>query len=364
MAGDPELDADAAWMRQDWDRRAIEDAEHYIYTRDSGSDVAGFLESGRANYDQLVRPYLPVLLDGRAARNSRALEIGCGAGRMTRWFAEDFAAVDALDISEEMLERARTMVAEHPNVRLCLGSGVDLAGLPEESYDLAFSYIVFQHVPSRAVVERYARDAARVLKDGGCFKFQVNGDQSPEYVARRKDTWQGETFSLAQAREMLEGAGFTLLAAEGAGTQYFVLTARKGAREAERGPRSYILPGEAWAEAQLLEGWHDPVEGSWRPVEARASARLRMPLGDDRRVFAGVYLWPGDDFRPTEMSLFVGGELAGRVTEGAPGDQYLEFALPQSVGEGTLAVVTMTFEPPPTKHAALRILGTYDARRA
>ena len=68
MAGP--LEEAAARMRRDWDARAAADARRYIYTRDAESDVAGFDESGRANYDQLVRPYLPVLLEGRPARTA------------------------------------------------------------------------------------------------------------------------------------------------------------------------------------------------------------------------------------------------------------------------------------------------------
>ena len=181
MAGP--LEEAAARMRRDWDARAAADARRYIYTRDAESDVAGFEESGRASYHQLVRPYLPVLLEGRPARTARVAEIGCGVGRMTRAFAEAFAQVDALDVSPVMLDEARALLGPYPNVRLHLGSGYDLAGIPDSSCDLVFSYIVFQHIPSREAIAGYVREAARVLRPGGVFKFQVNGDQSPEYRA-------------------------------------------------------------------------------------------------------------------------------------------------------------------------------------
>ena len=75
------------------------------------------------------------------------------------------------------------------------GSGFDLRPLPDACFDLVFSYIVFQHIPSAAVIRSYVREAGRVLKPGGAFKFQVNGDQSAAYRAHVRDTWQGETFS-------------------------------------------------------------------------------------------------------------------------------------------------------------------------
>ena len=118
-------------MRREWDQRAIADAPRAVYTRDSEADVAGFDESGRANYDQLVRPFLPVLLEGRSPGNCRAAEIGCGLGRMTQWFARGFGAVDAVDVSPAMLEQARARLAGSDNVVWRLGSGYDLQPIPD-----------------------------------------------------------------------------------------------------------------------------------------------------------------------------------------------------------------------------------------
>ena len=98
-------------MRRDWDERAIKDAQHYVYTRDLATDESDFEASGRVNYDQLVRPFLPVLLRGRAPKSCRAVEIGCGLGRITRPFAENFLEVHGVDVSAEMIERARQQLA-------------------------------------------------------------------------------------------------------------------------------------------------------------------------------------------------------------------------------------------------------------
>ncbi|MGC4049782.1 MAG: class I SAM-dependent methyltransferase, partial [Paludibaculum sp.] len=60
---------------------------------------------GRANYDQLVRAFLPVLLNNQDPRACSVLEIGCGVGRMTRWFTEYFGEVHGLDIAPEMISQ-------------------------------------------------------------------------------------------------------------------------------------------------------------------------------------------------------------------------------------------------------------------
>lgn len=332
-------------MRRDWDARAAADAERAVYTGDHAGDLPDFDESGRANYNQLVRPYLPVLLEGASARRSRAVEIGCGVGRMTAWFAREFASVHALDVSPEMIARARVRLSAFPNVTLEVNSGCDLRPLADGAFDLAFSYIVFQHVPSREVIAQYVREAARVLRPRGVFKFQVSGDQSPEYRAHARDTWLGETFSYAEAERMVADAGLSLLMAEGPGTQYFVLTARKAPPEPERGPRPYIFAGEPWAATQLVKGWQAAVDRSWRPMEAASEVLLGVPAARPARFFLGLYCW--DAGRRRVVSPFGAVELEGA------GDHFID--LPAE----PLARVAMRIEPPCARPPAVRALGYY-----
>jgi SAM-dependent methyltransferase len=341
MADPKGFDDIAEWMRRDWDERARHDAERFVYTRDSQADEADFTASGRANYDQLVRPYLPVLLNGAAPRDCRVLEIGCGVGRMTRWFAESFGKVDGIDIAPEMIGQARRRLAVCPNATLHAGSGFDLQPLPDACFDLVFSYIVFQHIPSAAVIRNYIREAARVLKPGGAFKFQVNGDQSPDYRAHVRDTWQGETFSRGEVQEMLEGAGLSLAAVEDPGTQYFVVTAFKGP-----GPdrRTYYLPGE-------------PADGGWRPAAPRSAIRLFSPGGEGGRLYAGIYFWPIDPHQEHAVIMTVDGTALGaRVARGS-GDHFLEWTLPPHPS-GVLEIEMDIAPPCDRPHwPALRIVG-------
>jgi SAM-dependent methyltransferase len=326
-------------MRDDWDRRAAEDAETYIYTRDSAHDAADFARSGEANYNQLIRPYLPILLPGRAVRDCRVVEIGCGIGRMTEWLAREFGHVDALDVSPRMLAGARERLAQFSNVAFHEGSGCDLQPVPDGSADLVFSYIVFQHIPLREAIESYVRDAARVLKVGGAFKFQLNGDQSPAYAGHERDTWLGEVFSEAETSAMLAQAGLSLLSSEGAGTQYYVITAVNGEAPALR---PYVLPGEPWAAPLLLRGFGPPVDASWRPMAGQAC--LRVP-GDGTRLYAGIYFWP----ESCRHRVTLAGHNFAVTT---PGDHYFECT-------AAAEEIEITLSPAPEKHPAFRVMGRY-----
>jgi SAM-dependent methyltransferase len=341
VAESTNLNEIAQWMRRDWNRRAVDDAHRFVYTRDAATDEEDFDSSGRANYNQLVRPYLPVLLNGADPRHCRVLEIGCGIGRMTRWFAEAFGEVSALDVSSEMIERARRRLAAYTNVTCHLGSGFDLRGLADASFHFIFSYIVFQHIPSGEVIRSYIREAARVLQPGGAFKFQVNGDQSEAYRAHARDTWQGETFSRDEIAAMLLNAGLRLEAVEDPETQYFVVTARKGAGP---DPRSRYFPGE-------------PVDAGWRTVPARHTIHLFAAAPS--RLYAGIYFWPADPHQEHAVTTRVNGMQLGASIARGPGDHFLEWDLPAGFS-GHLEVEMEIAPPCERAHwPALRIVGLY-----
>ncbi len=207
-------------MCRDWDRRARKNARHYIHTGRLQWDDGDFFDSGRQNVRETILNDLENICQGRDPKQMKILEIGCGVGRMTRALAEFFGEVYAVDVSGEMIARARQALAGLPNVHLFQNNGADLAVLGGRKVDFAFSYIVFQHVPDREIVRHYVREVYRLLEPGGLFKFQVQGN----VVARsRPDTWRGIHFSESDAVQMAEDCGFEPRYRAGAGTQFFWL---------------------------------------------------------------------------------------------------------------------------------------------
>src|SRR5256885_8096495 len=83
-------------MRRDWDERARSNAFHYIASWRKDWNLKSFVDSGDEDYERLVRPILETLQFD--PRGKSMIELGCGAGRMTRSFAQRFAQVTAVDI--------------------------------------------------------------------------------------------------------------------------------------------------------------------------------------------------------------------------------------------------------------------------
>jgi SAM-dependent methyltransferase len=156
--------------RSYWDNAARTDPYWHIATNVDG-DVERFYALGAAETDALLALCGIVPDEGRTV-----LEVGCGAGRMTRRLAELFGQVIALDVSAEMLKRAREALADRDNVGFLQGNGTDLSGVADQSVDLVFSYITLQHVPTAEGQLGYVRETARVLRPGGQAALQVRAN--------------------------------------------------------------------------------------------------------------------------------------------------------------------------------------------
>src|SRR5690348_3121786 len=93
-------------MRADWNARAREDAHFYVAFGSRDQDEAGF--------EATVMHVLPNLeqelmrLPRETGRTSwRALELGCGPGRLIKPFSRRFAEIHGVDVSDEMIRLAR-----------------------------------------------------------------------------------------------------------------------------------------------------------------------------------------------------------------------------------------------------------------
>jgi cyclopropane fatty-acyl-phospholipid synthase-like methyltransferase len=209
-------------MRRDWDERARENARFYVNTERTDWTDEEFFASGEQTVREEILTDMINICQDRDPNSMRVLEIGCGAGRVTRALSKLFGEVHAVDVSGEMVAQAQRAVAQFPKSRVYQNNGMDLSVVPAaEPFDFAFSTIVFQHIPSKEVIENYVREVSRLLRPGALFKFQVQGDTSIEMDS--DDTWLGVAYSEQEAREMAERCGFELRYSHGAGEQYFWL---------------------------------------------------------------------------------------------------------------------------------------------
>ncbi len=91
------------------------------------------------------------------------LEIGCGTGKNTAWLAEHAACVTGLDLSPEMLSKARNRVPS-PNVTFIEHDIQHAWPVGDESVNAVVGNLVLEHVSNVQIV---FHEAERVLRPNG-----------------------------------------------------------------------------------------------------------------------------------------------------------------------------------------------------
>lgn len=111
----------------------------------------------------------------------KVLDFGCGVGRLTRAFASRFQTCYGVDISERMIENARRLNQDFTNCQFRVNTVDNLQIFPDDTFDMIYTNLVLQHVPSRAIIESYIQDFVRILKPSGVLVFQL-----PSHIPTRR----------------------------------------------------------------------------------------------------------------------------------------------------------------------------------
>lgn len=336
-------------MREDWNARAREDAGYYVAFGRRDQDDAGFFATATAVINGLEAELRRVPVGERVGW--KALEIGCGPGRLMRPMSRHFVEIHGVDVSDEMIGLAREKLRDLPNAHPHVTDGASLAQFDDESFDFVYSYAVFQHIPSRDVVFQYLREIRRVLKTSGLARLQFNGlprggeTRGGEPGGESYDTWAGARFSSSEILEFTESQDFQVLTLEGMATQYMWTTWRK-----------------------RLQGWHAAQELSADAPDSKTrirritNASSTEPVAPSRGRFASISVWIEN--LPEEAGLHdlrvMVGDSFGTLTYIGPPDssriQQVVVMLPELEATGLLPVEVQrlgrTIAPP----ATLRII--------
>ena len=129
--------------------------------RGGGWELSEFFATGEAEISEVLK-----IADdlGEPVRRQRALDFGCGVGRLSRPLAERFRECVGLDISEGMLKLARELNDDRQNCRFVVNASPDLEQFESGSFDFVYSALVLQHMPSAEMVEAYVGEFLRVLR--------------------------------------------------------------------------------------------------------------------------------------------------------------------------------------------------------
>ena len=330
----------SARMRDDWNARAREDAGYYVAFGRRDQDDAEFFATATQVVNNLEKELKRVPAKQRT--QWKALEIGCGPGRLIRPMSRHFAEIHGIDVSDEMIERAKQNLRETSNAHVHVGDGSRLTQFEDSSIDFIYSYAVFQHIPSRDVVLEYLNEVQRVLKPGGIARLQLNG--LPLIGDDQYTTWSGARFSSAEILEFTQSRNLQVLALEGAGTQYMWTT--------------WVKRPADWA-ARMAGQTFDQLPSRIRRITNATSSE---PVAPSRGRFASISVWVEnlpEDAGLHHLRVTIGEYIGTIIYIGPPdnvGLQQLTVILPDLEATGLLPVELRWLDTPIAPPTTLRVI--------
>ena len=212
-------------MKKEWDARAELDPLLVIAISHSQNED-DFWNSGVIDCKEILgmeEQRFSNIVKNKEPSNMRILEIGCGIGRILIPMAKIFGETIGVDVSSEMVQLGQKYVTNTPNCKILESNGINLSLFPDNHFDFCYSYIVFQHIPEKKIVEQYIEEVSRVLKLGCLFRFQVRGIVTTK---PKGTTWDGVQFNSEEIRTTAKKNNFEILEESDFKQEYYWLTFR------------------------------------------------------------------------------------------------------------------------------------------
>lgn len=226
---DPELHRIARF----WDARGREDARRYSVPGGGRVSDATFEGAG----EEVLRA-LESTIGFTTAGAGVALDLGCGAGRVTPALAARAEQVVAVDVSQRMLDAARARVGPTETVRYVHADAGEIPQLPAAVVDAALVLGVLPHLPTVKLVAAVLHELGRVLAPGGAAAFDVRAgapapvlpgeDDLPVHVAGHP-LWRGVAVDLETLAALAHQAELVVERIEGSGTSRCLVLVRRDA---------------------------------------------------------------------------------------------------------------------------------------
>ncbi|HEV2762768.1 MAG TPA: class I SAM-dependent methyltransferase, partial [Pyrinomonadaceae bacterium] len=156
-------------LQSDWHEFGRRDPLWAIMTEREKWTLREFFESGVWEVDR-VMSYVESL--GLPLARRRALDFGCGVGRLTQALCRHFEECRGVDIAPSMIRLAEKYNRHKRRCRYVLNERDDLRVFADAEFDFIYSALVLQHMRPE-VAERYVVELLRVLAPGGLLVFQL-----------------------------------------------------------------------------------------------------------------------------------------------------------------------------------------------
>jgi SAM-dependent methyltransferase len=160
-------------IQKSWDQLGKEDPFWAVLTHPDKKGGRWATEEFFAMGRQDIRAILEKIASlGVTWRWDKALDFGCGPGRLAQSLAEYFQEVHGVDIAPSMIAKAKELNRHGQRCVYHLNEAPHLRLFEDDTFDFIYSALVLQHVP-RSLALAYIVEFIRILKPGGLAVFQV-----------------------------------------------------------------------------------------------------------------------------------------------------------------------------------------------
>ncbi len=133
--------------------------------------------AGRLRSERRAAMYIS---EGRLAPGRKALEIGCGTGIFSGLLARSGADITSVDLSPELVAKARQRNSAVPNLKF-LVMNVERLDFPDDHFDCVCGSSVLHHLD----LAKALPEMLRVLKPGGAFVFTEPNMLNPQIMLQK-----------------------------------------------------------------------------------------------------------------------------------------------------------------------------------
>ena len=173
-----------SWGRKDPLFAVLTDERH----KGNAWQTEAFFATGRAEIREVLDDVRGLLLP---IRTGRALDFGCGVGRLTQALADHFEECVGVDIAQSMVDKAWEFNRHDGRCCYVVNESAGLGRFEDGSFDFVYSNIVLQHMPPE-LSTGYVREFIRVLAPGGVAVFSCPARPGTRQGPAKRLAWLGK----------------------------------------------------------------------------------------------------------------------------------------------------------------------------
>lgn len=153
--------------KKNWNEFADSDPMSAILTEKGKWNPKEFFDTGSKEINALMGKIEQIHFGRR-----RALDFGCGIGRLSRALASYFQEVVGVDVSKRMIELAKEYNSDCRICKFYINESADLKAFEDDYFDLIYSSRTLQHLEPQ-YSKNYIMEFLRILSPKGVLVFQI-----------------------------------------------------------------------------------------------------------------------------------------------------------------------------------------------